>query len=194
MLFRVFTTALIGLLLAGCGASAKPRYYTLQAPSAAVASSVADSAQPAVLVGPVNLPEAVDRSQFVLRTGENTVDISDGHRWAEPLKSQIARVLVAQLSQQLGERRVAALGAGAVGEQDFRVALDIQSFESSLSEGAAIDSRWTLSRAKGKALNGRSVVREPLDGEGYSALAAAHGRALARISRDIAAALRGAGL
>lgn len=189
---RPLAAALAVLLLAGCS-SAKPRYYTLQAPSPAASSGVADSAQPAVLVGPVNLPEAVDRSQFVLRTGANTVDISDAHRWAEPLKSQIARVLIAQLSQQLGERRVAALGMSAVGEQDLRVMLDIQSFESSLTDGAAIEVRWTLSRAKGKAVNGRSVAREALDGEGYQALAAAHGRALARISRDIAAAVRQAG-
>lgn len=189
---RPLAATLAVLLLAGCS-SAKPRYYTLQAPSPAASSSLVDSAQPAVLVGPVNLPEAVDRSQFVLRTGDNTVDISDAHRWAEPLKSQIARVLIAQLSQQLGDRRVAALGMSAIGEQDWRVMLDIQSFESSLSDGAAIEARWTLSRAKGKAVNGRSVAREALDGEGHQALAAAHGRALARISRDIAAAVRQAG-
>lgn len=190
---RTAPVLLVCLLLAGC-ASPKARYYTLQAPSAPAApGAVADASQPGVVVGPVTLPEAVDRSQFVLRTGENTVDISDANRWAEPLKSQIARVLVANLAQLLGAMRVSAMVAGAANDRDFRVSLDIQSFECSLGNSAAIEARWIVSRAGGKPLSGRSVVREPLDGGGYEALAAGHGRALAQISREIAEAIRGAG-
>lgn len=193
MTTRIALLVLICLLIAGCS-SPKTRYYTLQAPAApAVPGAVADASQSGVLVGPVTLPDAVDRNQFVLRTGDNTVDISDANRWAEPLKSQIVRVLVANLSQLLGGMRVSAMGTGAANEQDFRVSLDIQSFESTLGGSAAIEARWTISRAKGKPLSGRSVVREPLDGAGYEALAAGHGRALAQISREIAEAIRGAG-
>jgi hypothetical protein len=41
-------------------------------------------------------------------------------------------------------------------------------------------------------VSGRTTLREPVQGEGYDALAAAHSRAIAGLSRDIAAAIRSA--
>jgi hypothetical protein len=37
---------------------------------------------------------------------------------------------------------------------------------------------------------GRTVAREPVQGDGFDALAAAHSRALAKLSADIAVAIR----
>ena len=42
----------------------------------------------------------------------------------------------------------------------------------------------------GKSQTGRTTVREPAPEPGYDALAAAHSRAVARLSRDIADAVR----
>jgi len=49
---------------------------------------------------------------------------------------------------------------------------------------------WQVSTAKGGVKTGQSAVREPAGGPGYDALVAAHVRALAAVSRDIAAAIR----
>jgi uncharacterized protein len=50
---------------------------------------------------------------------------------------------------------------------------------------------WTVRRGKdGKAETGRTTAREPMPEKSYDALAAAHSRALARLSQDIAAAVR----
>jgi hypothetical protein len=38
--------------------------------------------------------------------------------------------------------------------------------------------------------SGRTVAREPAQGDGFDALAAAHSRALAKVSSDIATAIR----
>ncbi len=40
--------------------------------------------------------------------------------------------------------------------------------------------------------SGRTVAREPLEGKGFDAIPAAHSRALAKLSADIAAAIRAA--
>ena len=42
----------------------------------------------------------------------------------------------------------------------------------------------------GKSETGRTTVREPAPQNGYDALAAAHSRAVARLSQDIAEAVR----
>jgi hypothetical protein len=50
---------------------------------------------------------------------------------------------------------------------------------------------WTVHNIRnGKTRSGRTVAREPVQGDGFQALAAAHSRALAKVSIDIAAAIR----
>ena len=65
---------------------------------------------------------------------------------------------------------------------------------SALGEAAMLDAVWNVRRTKdGKAETGRTTVRETVQEKGYDALAAAHSRALARLSRDIAAAVAALG-
>jgi uncharacterized lipoprotein YmbA len=175
--------------LAGCGSSPKESFFTLSGPQAPPPAASASSLS--VYVGPVSVPEAVDRTAMVLRTGPNQVDIDDTNRWAEPLKSAIPRVLAEMLMRELGTPRVMASRAGAPSAVDFRVAVEIQRFDSSLAEGATLDALWTVTPAKGGALRtGRTFAQEPAASRDPAGVAAAHSRALERLARDIAAALR----
>ena len=179
------------LLLAACGGLApQESYYTLSAQLAAPPTA-ADS-QLSLYVGPVSVPEAVDRTQMVLRTSPNQVEISDAHRWAEPLRTAIARVLAETLSRELRTAHVLASRQGATGPVDYRIAVEVQRFESSLDTGATIDAVWTIvASEKGGAIrNGRSVAQESLTTRDPQGLAAAHSRALDKVGREIAAALR----
>jgi len=56
-----------------------------------------------------------------------------------------------------------------------------------------VEVAWQVIPAKGAARAGLSSAREATGGPGYDALVAAHGRALAAVSRDIALAIRPAG-
>jgi uncharacterized lipoprotein YmbA len=66
-------------------------------------------------------------------------------------------------------------------------------FDALPGEAVTIDAQWVV-RVPGKPtpIAGRSVVREPVAGAGAAPLVAAQSRALAKVSRDIAAAIRGA--
>ncbi len=76
-------------------------------------------------------------------------------------------------------------------DADYRAGVDVQSFQSAPGEAAILDAVWTVRRTKdGKAETGRTTAREAVQEKGYDALAAAHSRALARLSRDIADAVR----
>ena len=75
----------------------------------------------------------------------------------------------------------------------FRVAIDIQRFESVPGKSALVEAVWTVRpTAGGETRSGRTIASEPVQGEGFEALAAAHSRALAQVSRDIAAEIRAA--
>jgi uncharacterized protein len=185
-LFLVFSS------LTGCGTSSKETYYTLSAGAAVNGASpiVGDSAY-SISVGPITLPEVVDRPQFVLRAGPNEVTIVELHRWAGPLKSEISRTIADNLAADLKVKRVAAYPQSAGDNADYRVLVDIQRFDSTLGESVMIDALWTVKRASdGTLRTGRSTARESGGGGTYDAVAAAHSRALATISREIAEAIR----
>ena len=192
-IFAIRTAAAaFAIALAACGSPApKERYFTLAAPGPGVAP--ASSQSPSVFVGPVSVPDAVDRSQMVLRTGANQVDVSDDDRWAEPLRSAIPRVIAETLSRELGSSRILASRMTAGTPVDYRVAIEVQRFDSSLDEGATIDALWTISTPSGPSRNGRSTVHEPAASHDPAGIAAAHAKALARIAGDIAQAIRSMG-
>ena len=141
-------------------------------------------------MGPITLPEVVDRPQFVLRAGPNEVTIVELHRWAGPLRSEIPRIIADNLAADLNVKRVAAYPQSAGDNADYRVLVDIQRFDSTLGESVSIDALWTVKRVSDGVLRtGRSMARES-SGGAYGAVAAAHSRALATISHEIAEAIR----
>ena len=184
MLFAIF-------VLAGCGSSPTATYHTLSAAGTANGAAPASGESPySVAVGPVTLPEAVDRPQLVLRVGPNEVTFVELHRWARSLKSEIPRIIADNLAAYLNVRRVAAYPQNAGDNADYRVLVDIQRFDSTLGESVTIDALWTIKRQSDGALRtGRSTAKESSSGS-YDAMVAAHSRALATISREIAEAIR----
>ena len=189
--FAIAIAAAVALAaLAGCGSSPKERFYTLSTGTAPELR--ADSgATYTVTIGPVAVPDIVDRPQFVLRTGANEVMVAEQARWAEPLKNEIPRVVADNLAQLLNGARVFAYGQNGNFDVDYRVTIDVQRFDSRLGEGVSVEALWTIRPAKGASKIGRTLAREATSGAGYDALVVAHGRALATVSRDIAEAVRG---
>jgi uncharacterized protein len=176
----------LACLLAACASSPPPRYYTL-APVAVDTPKVTTSYR--VAVGPVTLPELVDRPHLVLRTGANQVLIAEQHRWAEPLRHELSRVIAANLARELGAW-VGDAREAASQDADYRVTIDVRRFDSTLGEGITIEALWVIRGNGGAApYRGHSFVREPAGG-GYDGLVAAHDRALAAMSQEIANALQ----
>jgi uncharacterized lipoprotein YmbA len=174
------------ILVAGC-ASPASRFYTLSAAS----TPATTSSDLSVTLGPVSVPAAVDRPQIVVRTGPNQVRMDEFNRWAAPLQNGIARVVAENLVAILGTPSVTVSPLTLSEGADYRVALEVQRFESAPGDAATLDAVWAVSRTKdGKAQTGRTTVRESSPDKGFDALAAAHSRAIARLSQDIAAAVR----
>ncbi len=174
--------------LVACSSTPQPVFYTLDNGAASVTQS---GKTPSVVLTQTSLPELIDRPQLIVRTGNNQVRISEQHRWAEPLRREIPRVLANDLGQLLGSSRVVALPIDAQGfSADFRVSLDIQRLEASDKNGADIDLLWRIEDRQGKTITGRSTLREATTGEDYVALVAAQRRALSRVAVDIAERIR----
>jgi uncharacterized protein len=179
--------ALLAAAASGCGTSAPSRFYTLDP------TALSDGAAPVsypIMVGPVSVPAAVDRPEFVVQAAPNRVDVDEFNRWAAPLNDAVAQVVAGDLVKLLGTPNVASAPMANF-VPAYRVTIDIQRFDSVPSQAALVEAVWTVhSTAGGETRSGRTVAREAVQGDGFDALAAAHSRALAKMSGEIATAIR----
>lgn len=188
---RAMLVAGLLVLLAGCASTPSETLYTLSAVAPQNTDGAKQDSGIVVLVESANVPELVDRPQFVISAGDSRMSLLEQQRWAEPLKSQIARTVALNLGRLLGSARVSTKLLAGGGDAGYRVNLDVQRFESRPGDTVSLEVLWTVRRgAAPEVTSGRSSVREPLGAPGYDALVAAHDRALAAISREIAAAIR----
>jgi hypothetical protein len=175
---------------AGCGRSPDTTLYTLTA--LAPESAHSTDASLTVSVGPVSVPDLVDRPELVLRVSANRVKLLETHLWAEPLRSEIPRLMVENLTRLLRPARVFVYGQNAVPEAQYQVFMDIQRFEFKPGKGVNIEAFWSIRRQSNKKVlqTGHSLVHQPVEKAGYDAVVAAYSQALEQICSDIATALR----
>jgi len=180
--------AVAALLSALAACASKPaRFYTLTPAADATSTPLAVS----VSVGPISIPAIVDNSTIMVSVSQSEIHPDDFARWASPLRDNIAHAVAGDLSALLGSERVTLTADTWSQTPDYRVAIEVGRFESIPGEAASLDAFWTVRRTRdGVAREGRTTLREPTQGTDMSALASAHSRALARLSEDIARAIR----
>ena len=190
MTHRSVSAAVLGIvavLVAACASAPAPKFYTLSRTPApgALPSAVA------VVVGPVSIPAVVDQPQIVVSSSPNQVTIEEFNRWASPLAGNISRVVAENLADLLGTSRVSLFQQSLNVDADFRVAIEVQTFDSVPGDAATMNAVWAVRRTRdGKTESGRTAAREATADKSFDALAAAHSRALSQLSQDIAAAVR----
>lgn len=137
------------LLLAGCVRTAVPvSYYQLSAQEAARTAPATTEAGKMVLgIGPVRLPEYLDRPQIVTRLTPNRLQLADSHRWAEPLSENIPRVLGENLSALLGTDRILLYPWPSSRTTDYQLLVEVLHFENESDGAARLVALWSV---KGK--------------------------------------------
>ncbi|MGD8274166.1 MAG: PqiC family protein, partial [Desulfobacterales bacterium] len=105
----IWLIALFALLLSGCrGSTPKTEFYTLNSiRNTQMDAKPISAGQPlSIGVGPVTIPQMLDRPQIVSRTGPYTLQIDEFHRWAGRLNEDFARVLAENISLMLATEQV----------------------------------------------------------------------------------------
>jgi uncharacterized lipoprotein YmbA len=180
--------ASIAVAAAGC-ASAPSRFYTLNSTATANTNGL-PAASYSVAIGPVTVPAVVDHAQFTVQVEPNRVKLEEFNRWAEPLNQNIASVVAGDLAALLGTSQVAA-GPLANFQPDYSVSIRIQRFDTVPGQSVLVEALWVIHKtAGGASQSGHTIASETVTNSSFDALAAAHSRALAKVSADIAAAIR----
>ena len=183
----VILSAGILMVMACNGRTPPAKFYTLQP----VEQDPLGQPMPpvvALVVGPVAIPEALDRPEIVTHDAGNVVSFSQFHRWAGHLGQSIASVIAQNMTTLLATNRVTPYTRENIFQPSHRVVISINHYESRLSKSFLLDAAWSIKDLKeNKVLAIRnSKIQEPLASAGYEELVSAQSRALAALSKQIA--------
>lgn len=176
------------LLISGCGTSQKTDFYQLEENSK---SSLVGVGKGYVIgVGPIHIPEYINRPQIVTRSTQYRLNVSEFNRWIEPITDSVSRLMVINLSNNLNSNRIYWVPRHEKQYPiDLRVAIDIGRFDGRLGEEVILESRWTLfDKNDVPVLTKVSLISESVNGEGYNALVIAMNKALKILGKEISEA------
>ena len=147
---------------------------------------------PVIGIGPVTIADYLDQSDLVTRTSDNQLLKAEYDRWAGSFKDDFVNVLAENIGFMVPTERIYLYpwrGSVTIG---YQVALEVIRCDGRLGEAAHLVARWRVFGGPEKKLlkMNRSSIREPVTGPGYAALVAAQSRAVARLSQEIAGAIK----
>lgn len=189
----VCTVGIFLMALSGCARTAPSKFYILNSlqDSEAEQQTAPSAYDFTIGVGPIVIPEYLDRPQIVTRTGQNELNLGQFDRWAGPFKENISRAIMENLTVLLAGDRISVISWGPLIPVKYQIAVGVKRFDAVLDGSVSLTAQWVIFEKDGRSMlmMRESRFSEPIDGQGYAAIAAAMSKALENLSRDIAAAL-----
>ncbi len=181
--------ALLCMLLCGCSDNRTSNYYRLTA-SAAPAPT---GNRPSLGIGPIEVPQYLNRSNLVYSEEANLVTVSSYERWAEPLADGIQRVLGFNLAASLNTQSIQAYPWSREQAPDYGVRVNILLLDAN-ADTAKMTAEWrVLAGTDRRPVSHRiSQLSLPMtDTVTYTAsIAPAYSQLMLELSEEIASAIR----
>jgi uncharacterized lipoprotein YmbA len=192
MLFVLLVTLAASILVVhGCSTGPPARLYVLTSLSRAESvPPAAGGREISIGVGPVDLPQYVNRPQIITGQQSSELQSAASAQWAEPLQDGFTRVLAENLSRLLATDRV-ALFPWKTFVPEYQVVIEVTHFLGQTGGEVSLIALWSILTKDGREVlvSKKSSFREATGSPEYEALAAAMSRTVAALSRDIATAL-----
>jgi len=188
---RLLGSAVAALLLVACSSSPQHNFYLLSAENRTLTSGQT----PSLGIGPIEIPEYLNRNSLVYSRGSNQLHIASFERWAEPLADGIERVLGLNLAAELGTQNIRPHPWQRTDAPAYAVQLWVLSLDAA-GEEAELVVEWRVTRpGESRPLERRiSRLSQPLPGPDWQAAdaAGAYSRLLQALSAEIAVVIRAA--
>jgi len=176
----------IAVVFAGCANTPPTQFYVL---TSSAEPREANPGGPVIEVGPVTLPDYLERPQIVTTVSKNQLHLAEFHQWAEPLERNVARVIAENLSAELASERVVLYPARQSVQVDYQVVVNITRFDSSEDGATVLEAQWHVKNGAGErvAPQERSRIEGSAAELTYDAIAAEMSRVLGELCLKISA-------
>lgn len=140
-------------------------------------------------LGPVHIPEYLNRPQMVLGVAENQYRLDEEHRWAERLDQNISRALLQSLSARLGQARIVRHPWPQRQRIDYQASIDILELHRDAEGRSRMSAQWTVRNRERILASEQFDCRLPVPKDDFEALVKTQSECLARLGTDIAGIL-----
>jgi uncharacterized lipoprotein YmbA len=158
---KLILLILSALCITACSTTPQSNYYVLSAAEVAAISG----STPSVGVGPISMPEYLNRERLVSSRDGNALHLANFDRWAEPISEGMLRVIMLNLAQLLDTENVQRFPWRRSQQPDYSVQIDLLKLDASAA-GSRLLAEWSLIRVADRSTLVRrlSDLREPLPG------------------------------
>jgi hypothetical protein len=180
----------VALLLTACGTSPPAKFYTLTPlPTQIQTEKVGmDEKIKFIAIGPVEIPEYLDRVEIVTRAEANRLVISEFDLWGGSIKTDISRVLVENIGSFLAGDGIAVFDWKTNMTESYRVSVIFSRFDAIAGGNLILKAQWAVLDKEGKTfLSIKEInVTKPVKGSSYNSIVAAMSDSLEDLSKAIA--------
>lgn len=188
MILRTALCAVLVAFLVGCAAQPATHYYDLVSQSEGSDARLAESVT--LGIGPISLPQILDRPNVVTRQGGTKVEVANFHIWAGELEPVFTRVLAENVSRQLKHDAVWPSPWDNRFRPEYQVRIFVDRFSGELKGPVALSLSWTLLADYGQRVVTTQRYRSVRNSEGgYQAYVQALNGLLEAFSRELASEL-----
>ncbi len=140
-------------------------------------------------VGPVILPDYIDRGELVFQSQDHRFEIPYEHRWVGSLRETTTLVLGTNLARRLDTGNLHLYPWDPAAPVRYQVQVNVRQFHAVSGGDAILQAAWRIEDKEGDAtiLRKSANLTEPVRGDGYEAVVAAESRLLAQLADAIAA-------
>lgn len=179
----------LACLLSACGSSPASNYYLLSVENA----SPPDGDRPSLGIGPIEIPEYLNRSGMVSNHSNNQLQISSVNHWAEPLTDGINRVISLSLASQLNTEDVQSYPWAHSRAPEYGVRVTLLELDANPNK-AVLVAEWAVLKPRDGGMVTRQIssLVEQIGVQQLSAadMAQAYSRLLHQLSTIIADTIR----
>ncbi len=174
------------VVLGGCINTPLPDYYVLT-PENSDLDLRGSVSSFAVGIGPITIPETLNRSNIVTPRDSNQLEVAEYHRWSEPLRDNVSRILITNIAARMGLDKLYAypwLG----NDVDYQLRVDILQMTGTLDDDVYLQVRWQVLTGTKPASIIRTKIRdyrEQVERKSYSSMVAAYSRTFSSMTDDI---------
>jgi len=184
---------LLILLLAGCATRPDQQIYVLGGPADSTAGVRDNTGRQVIEIKPVLIPDYLDNTDLMLRSGTHELKPSQTGMWGERLSVGFTQALTGALAKRVST--AAVLSRPPAGRPDIQILVDVTGLQAGAGGDTVLTAHWNVLRLSGSAAP-RSVASAQGnfiasgDGFGDKATVAAISKTIDQLADRIAIDLR----
>ncbi len=190
---RLVLALIVSLAIAACSPNTRQvKFYLLQATNKTEQQAIGTPpAKPLTIgLGPVEIPAYLDRPQIVTGGEGAELTMAEYHRWAEPLKDTITRVLAEDLALAMPGNHLLTFPWNRAISPDVQLEIKITRFQVDANGLCELKANWTILKQNKPVAMNAFQTRTTATSNDYADKVAAQSQALAKFGNEMAAGLR----